>query len=399
MHQNIDLNSIVTYSVGNSTIIKDMNTVKPLKPFSDRVILFLNDLSKKLLKDGKLYSDVVTLGFWCRKSSMINEMNRYDDISQRIGRGVVFHVAPSNVPVNFAFSFVAGLLSGNANIVRIPSKNFQQVNIIINAINSLIDEEYSDLKPYIAMIQYPHNQEITSQLSAICDTRVVWGGDKTIETIRKSPLKSRATEINFADRYSVAIIDGNAYLSSDNKNNIIEKFYNDTYFSDQNACSSPSLVVWVGDKVEESQNKFWSDMHEFTKKKYELAPVQAVSKLHSYYVASTVMDLTKEKNSDNLITRVNVNRLEPELLDYKCNSGFFFEYSASEYSEIMPILTERCQTVTYYGINLDELTDALDKYGPRGVDRVVPFGSSMDFSLIWDGYDFIRCLSRVVSVK
>lgn len=40
------------------------------------------------------------------------------------GRGVAFHIAPSNVAVNFAFSLAAGLLTGNANIVRLSSKPF-----------------------------------------------------------------------------------------------------------------------------------------------------------------------------------------------------------------------------------------------------------------------------------
>ena len=31
---------------------------------------------------------------------------------------------------------------------------------------------------------------------------------------------------------------------------------------------------------------------------------------------------------------------------------------------------------------------------PRGVDRIVPIGRTMDFSLMWDGYDLIRSMSR-----
>ena len=28
--------------------------------------------------------------------------------------------------------------------------------------------------------------------------------------------------------------------------NFVKKFYNDTYLVDQNACSSPHLIVWIG---------------------------------------------------------------------------------------------------------------------------------------------------------
>lgn len=32
------------------------------------------------------------------------------------------------------------------------------------------------------------------------------------------------------------------------------------------------------------------------------------------------------------------------------------------------------------------------------VDRFVPLGKSLDFNLVWDGYDLITTLSRIVQV-
>jgi len=40
----------------------------------------------------------------------------------------------------------------------------------------------------------------------------------------------------------------------------------------------------------------------------------------------------------------------------------------------------------------------LDKNRPTGIDRIVPMGKSMDFALIWDGYDLIRQMSRRVTI-
>lgn len=33
-----------------------------------------------------------------------------------------------------------------------------------------------------------------------------------------------------------------------------------------------------------------------------------------------------------------------------------------------------------------------------GIDRIVPIGHITDFDLVWDGYDLIRTLSRVVGI-
>jgi len=41
-----------------------------------------------------------------------------------VGRGVAFHIVPSNVPVNYAYALFTGLLCSNANVVLVPSKDF-----------------------------------------------------------------------------------------------------------------------------------------------------------------------------------------------------------------------------------------------------------------------------------
>ena len=48
-------------------------------------------------------------------------MNSVPERASRLGWGTVLHIAPSNIPVNFAFSFLMGFLSGNVNHVRVPS--------------------------------------------------------------------------------------------------------------------------------------------------------------------------------------------------------------------------------------------------------------------------------------
>ena len=37
-------------------------------------------------------------------------------------------------------------------------------------------------------------------------------------------------------------------LNSKELGSLAEKFYNDTFYIDQNACSSPHLVYWIGKK-------------------------------------------------------------------------------------------------------------------------------------------------------
>jgi len=385
---------ILTQLAGNW---EDMVNAPPLMPFSDNVLEFFNELSKRLTKIRE-YSDVATFGFWCRKASLQKEKANYDDLDLRLGKGVVFHSTPSNVPVNFAFSFAAGLLAGNSNIVRLPGKDFEQVTIIINAIKELFANEYAAFSSYLCFVKYPPNKELHDKFSSVCDVRIIWGGDNTINELRQSPLKPRATELTFADRYSIAVINSDEYIKAANKPKIAQDFYNDTYFSDQNACTSPRIIFWLGNCKKEAQKAFWESIRTLAKEKYKLAPVQAVGKLAMFYKTAASIPVSLIDAKDCYVTRINVNEADEGLMRFKYNSGFYFEKEINELKDILPICGERLQTLTHYGITKEELTRFFAECKPKGIDRAVPIGKSMDFALTWDGYDLIRQLSRKITV-
>lgn len=68
-----------------------------------------------------------------------------------------------------------------------------------------------------SVVSYGHDKEITDYYSAICDMRVIWGGDASIQTIRESATESRCGEIAFADRYSFGIIRPSAVMAMDDE--------------------------------------------------------------------------------------------------------------------------------------------------------------------------------------
>ena len=89
----------------------------------------------------------MTFAFWCRKANLVRLKEQCTDTIGRIGKGIVFHIAPSNVPVNFAFSLAFGLLAGNGNVVRVSDKQFEQVSIICRNLNKLLQRsEYKVLQ-------------------------------------------------------------------------------------------------------------------------------------------------------------------------------------------------------------------------------------------------------------
>lgn len=389
--------------VGDAVALAALPDVPARPPFDGLVLDFLNEVSRALLADpaAKRAPDVVTFAFWIRKASTAQLKARFHraDGNIRLGRGVAFHIAPSNVAVNYAYSLVAGLFTGNANVVRVPTREFEQVNIIDHALTAtLAKPEYAALRPYICLVRYERSREINDWFSAMADTRIVWGGDATVAELRQSPLAPRATEITFADRWSLAVIDAQAYLQTENKKRVAENFYNDTYLTDQNACTSPRLVVWTGAQKEQAKALFWQNLYALVRQRYPFQAIQGVNKLTSAYRLAAAMEGAQVlPHEDNLLVRVQIPALTADTMEYKDNSGYFLEYNAADILELKPLCSDvRCQTIGFLAD--PEMLRPLLLSGIKGVDRVVPLGKTMDFDLIWDGYDLYSRLTRVISV-
>jgi hypothetical protein len=374
------------------------------EPYSDATIAFLDDLSHELKADRRSseHPDVLTFAFWIRKANMTRLKKVFGDTKKRLGRGIMLHITPSNIPINFAYSFVFGLLSGNANIVRLPSKRYYQVDIVCDALNDLFErKKYESIKRTSSFITYPRSDEISANISKECDGRVIWGGDDTVSAIRKLPMSPRGVELAFADRYSLCVIGQEALHVIQEKElaRLAERFYNDTYLVDQNACSSPYLVVWLGKKDEAVQERFWNAVYSVVAKKYDLEPISSVDKYTRFCEAAVLLDSASLKRMGNFIYRVRVKELSEELPRYKEHSGFFYEYTAKNLADIAHIITDKYQTLTYFGVDKEPLLDFVIKNKLSGIDRIVPIGQALDIGLVWDGYDVVRTLSRVVEAR
>ena len=395
----MQLNSSEVQTLCGGCAFEDMPGLKKLRPFDDTVCDFLADLSAQIMKcpEARQYPDVVTFGFFCRRGNIGRLRGEYSAAAEnRLGRGLSFHIAPSNVPINFAYSLAAALLAGNACIVRASAKPFRQVDLVCECIaDTARAEKYAEIAKYISVVRYPHSREINDYFSSLADVRVVWGGDATIEELRRSPLPPRAVEIAFADRYSLAVISAQAVLAAEDMEALARDFYNDTYLYDQNACSSPRLIYWLGNKADAARAKerFWGAVSRFAAAKYKVEPVIAVDK----YTAACRMAIdfgADIEQHGSLVSRIAVNALDERFPDYRCAGGSFIEYCGEDLEALKGVVTRKYQTLAYYGVERQALADFVINGGLCGIDRIVPVGKTADFSLTWDGYDLILHMSR-----
>jgi hypothetical protein len=387
----------IEYLIGNENIC-----TRPLPVFSTEVCGFLQELSSEILKSPstRQYPDLSAAAFWCRKANIDKKKSIISDYQNRLGRGLCFHITPSNIPINFVFSFFFGMLAGNANIVRIPSKDFVQVNILIDFIKKTL-EKYPDIRERTALVKYERDNEISEKFSMMADARMIWGGDKTIANIRSLKTKPRCVDITFADRYSFCIMNAESVLSLDETKliRLVEDFYNDTFLMDQNACSSPQMIYWVNDN-KDARLRFWNAVKKIAEKKYQLQDAVCVDKYTKFCEDSIdngeIID--KIVFNDNYLYRCEIKKLSLYVDSLRGKCGYFYEYSLKKFDELFNIVNPKYQTITYFGIDPKELQRMVIEKRLNGIDRIVPIGKAMDIDEIWDGHNLIAELSRIITI-
>ena len=111
--------------------------------FNKNIIEFFDTFSNKILSNqkAKKYPDLISLGFWIRKKNLELIKQKYLDEKLRIGVGLTFHVTPSNVALNFAYSFILSVLCGNPNIVRVSNVKFDQRTIFFEILKKIMNKK------------------------------------------------------------------------------------------------------------------------------------------------------------------------------------------------------------------------------------------------------------------
>ena len=393
------MNKDIKYLVGSSKF-----DYSPFEPFSPKIVNFLDDFSKELnlIKNINEYPDLKSLAFWCRNKNISKLKKEFNKNKNRIGLGLVFHITPSNIPTNFVYSLIFGLITGNSNVVKVPTNNFEQINMVCKIIKKLLKKKYLFLKKKITIVKYQKDNIFTEELSKICNARVIWGGDQTINNVRKYFIKERTKDISFADRYSLCILNAEKIKKLNNfeLKNLVRRFYNDTYIVDQNACSSPHLILWIGKSIKSIKEKFWNTLYDLVKEKYkfsESASIEKYADLCRYSIDAK--DIENVKKHENLIYRISLKNINDNNHNYRGKWGLFFEHNPKDINQIKKIINEKYQTLTYFGLNKVFLKKFVLENKLKGIDRIVPLGQSLDIGFIWDGHDILRELSRIIEIK
>lgn len=388
-------------------VIADVQASPVLAPFDDLLVDYVAEFSRRLGRSARGYAEIQALAFWMRRAELVRMRDEFaalaTDRTMLMPRGIVFHIPPSNVDTIFIYSWLLALLCGNRNVVRLSSRSTEQTDLILGVIQELAhDPRFHTVTRSTAMLTYGHDDAITGVLSAAADLRVIWGGDGTVEAIRRSPLAPHASDLTFPDRVSLAVLDAAAIASLDDPglDELAERFYNDAYWFNQLGCSSPRTVVWVGDdeRAAAAETRFFKAVHAVARRKGLVVEAgTAIAKLTHGYSAAITERVSRVRGFGNEVLVVDTERLSPLPADF-VGAGTFHSARVDALVDVAAIVTRRHQTLSHEGFSTERLVEFVDVLRGRGIDRLVPIGEALTFNRYWDGNDLFQSFTRRVYV-
>jgi len=388
-------------------VLADLRSAPAVQPFSEGVCDFTAKLSRALFTDPRTrrFPDLQALAFQLRPAGIkaLEESYRQTAGSSLLQpRGLVFHLAPANVETMFVYSWLFAALMGNRNLVRISDRASDTSLLLCGVFNDVLAKAPEPVRRSVAIIQYGHEDAITAEISEACDVRVVWGGDATVRAIRAVPLAPRATELVFADRYSFAILSAAAYekLTAPGRSALAAQFFNDTFWFDQAACSSPRLVVWYGSPEESAAAAaaFFAELEAVVEQRGYRSDAGMRLERFTFGCRAAldgpVSELDRHHGNFETLT---LRELTPFCREH-CGGGLLYQFHTPALEPLAAFVDRRDQTMSYFGFEGDNLTALAQTVSARGVDRIVPVGRALDFDRYWDGYDLFLEFSRHVTV-
>jgi hypothetical protein len=382
-------------------------------PFDETAVAFCTALSAELLGSvgGSRNPQLVALGYWLRPASIEQMRRSLETLASArsiiVPRGRAFHVTPANVDTMFAYSWILGLLAGNANIVRLSSHATDLAARLLTVISEVIgDSRFDQLRGRNWLVRFGRDDAVSRELSAIADIRVLWGGNATIEHFRNFPLPPRGRDVVFPNRHSMTIIATDAVEQANDEElaSAADRFFNDAYSFDQAACSSPRLVIWAaaseGDDTAAARRRFRAAVSEAIRRRgYQAELGTAINKMVFGLRRAAASEGVRYERVSNEETWIEIPTLRGYDRDH-CGGGLFFEYVSRDLGgDLERFVVAEDQSAMCFGLGQEELNALARRLNGRGIDRWVPLGSALDFNASWDGYDLLQEFVKRVTVR
>jgi hypothetical protein len=374
------------------------------EPFSPPLIELVAEMSKAILADSesKTVPQYVALAYWMRAAAVRtlakDFVDSIPDDQILAPRGVALHLPPTNVDTIFVYSWALSALAGNANLVRVPAALSPHAESLVRVVSrTLADAGQAERN---ILCTYDYGGETEREICRHVDLRIVWGGDAKVETVSQIPIRADGLTIGFPDRQSLTLISTAAYRSADAevRDELATRLFNDAYWFDQMGCSSPRLLVWLGDERECRDDLYARLETVIRQKNYAAEPAVGMAKLGlaNDFLAEGVA--TSAQRYSNELQVAQVGDLEAAL-QRTTGGGFFGDARIQSLDEVRNFISRKVQTITHFGFSKGELIGLARSVAGLGGYRIVPVGEALQFETTWDGVPLLSHMTRRIVVR
>jgi hypothetical protein len=372
----------------------------------ERIVDLLSAFARRLLRPeiARSRPELAALGFFLRPVELHRAVGRLRSTTVdgvRVPRGLVLHIPPANVDTLFVYSWALSALAGNRNVVRVSPRSGSAADLVLVALN----EALADADPVVArtqlMLTYDRDDALTGRLSAHCDLRVVWGGDRAVTELRRHPLAPHARDLTFPDRSSFAVLSVAGWRAATpaRRRSAVVGFHNDAYWFDQAACASPRAVFWIGEPDAGARAEFAALLTDVAVERgTSIEPAMAIRKRVAAYGLAADGLVDSVRFSGNAVAVLDLADPADVPRDW-LGTGTFPQATLPDLAALAELVCRRDQTLSCFGFQRTELVELAATLAGRGVDRIVPFGAALSFAPVWDGYDLLAEFTRLTTVS
>jgi hypothetical protein len=387
-------------------------------PLED-ILEIIHQFSENILKNPKTRSieGIAFVSQWFRKFNLEKIININFGNKEILGnysksenkmiiaqpKGLIGHWIAGNVITLGIFSLIQSLLVRNANILRVPKNS---IPLVLELLKTFGESKYNGIKGYdllssTAVIYYPHeDKKSNEEFSLLCDTRIIWGGEESVNAISNTSKKENCEDIIFGPKYSFSIIDSETIHDVNLLKKTMNNLVYDIIFSEQNSCTSPQILFCEGtysqlDKVaDELENAFKVLPKKYEKMNISMFQASNIIKARSEYALENEKDLLISSGNDWTILKDKNLQLEEPI-----KSRTIFIKSCNNLYDILNLITPKIQTIGYMFQNKERLIDLSKKLNLKGVSRIVPIGQMNYYDAPWDGKLLLTRLVNFNSLK
>lgn len=317
-------------------------------------------------------------------------------------RGLLVHWVAGNVPLLGMISVIQGLLTKNANLVKVSRQNAGVLPYFLEALSRVTyrradGEEFPGtlLTDAVRAVYMDHDDPAAAELSAIADVRVAWGGREAVEAIMNLPRRFGTEDIVFGPKTSFVVVGGEALASEASARQVAAMIARDTVALGQRGCNSPH-TVFVERGAEQTPKAFAAVLGaELERATRNAMPDLGAKEAFEILGWRAEYDMRGEAWYGDGVRWSVFYSEEDRGLAQACYGRSLFVRPVNNVFEVVPLCSVNTQTA---GLALGARRLALaEELTAQGVERCPEVGSMSLYDAPWDGMYPIDRMVRWVS--